>query len=92
MELGLGHMFSTLTVLALLIFLVTPNKYLGPGLWSIALFFITVLDIFDVPNPTDRWDFWATLIGASACFATWIYKKLSNSKSELNPKNSSDFK
>jgi len=76
MESGLAHTLSVVAGLALAVFFVTPNKFLGPGLWAVALFLCVLVYLLNFDDALAHWEFWAFTIGGSGCFAFSAYRRL----------------
>jgi len=66
--------FTSLALLALVVFFLIPNKFLGSGSWGVALVLCVLVFALTDAHPWAQWETWAFLFGAIGCIGHWFYK------------------
>jgi apolipoprotein N-acyltransferase len=75
METGLANVLVPLAVVVLVVFFFTPNRYLGLGMWTLALIAFFLVFLLASSHPSKDWETWVSGIAAVICFSYWVYKR-----------------
>lgn len=71
-----GGMLVTLATIALLVFLVIPNRYLNSGYWGAALLLYALVEGSSTYHFCGGVSFWGALFGGASLIAYWMFARL----------------